>query len=72
MTYEDADVLKIRRFVTKCLESVDALVEFPGYNYAEVLIPDEFADSCCFPIQPTRKARRAGLPTPSSLSYGRW
>ena len=43
MAYEDADVAKIRGFVTKCLESVGALVEFPAYNYAEVLIPDEFA-----------------------------
>ena len=44
MAHEDADVVKIRRFVTKCLESVDTLIEFSGYNYAEVLIPDEFAD----------------------------
>ena len=44
MRHEDADVLKIRNFVTKCLESVDALVEFPAYNYAEVLIPEEFED----------------------------
>ncbi len=43
MAYEDADVAKIRGFVTKCLESVGALVEFPAYNYAEVLLPDEFA-----------------------------
>jgi Tfp pilus assembly protein PilF len=42
--YEDADVVKIRGFVTKSLESVGALVEFPEYDYAEVLIPDEFAE----------------------------
>ncbi|MFC1712967.1 hypothetical protein ACFL6S_04815 [Candidatus Poribacteria bacterium] len=42
--HEDEDVVKIRRFVTTCLESVGALVEFPRYNYAEVVIPDEFAD----------------------------
>ena len=44
MAIEDADVVKIRRFVTTCLESVGALVEFPAYNYAEVVVPDEFAD----------------------------
>lgn len=44
MAYEDADVMKIRGFVMKCLESVGALVEFPEYDYAEVLIPDEFAE----------------------------
>jgi len=42
MSHEDADVVKIRSFVTKCLESVGTLVEFTAYNYAEVLIPDEF------------------------------
>ena len=42
MPHEDADVVKIRDFVTKCLQSVGALVEFTAYNYAEVLIPDEF------------------------------
>jgi tetratricopeptide (TPR) repeat protein len=44
MAHEDADVVKIRSFVTKCLESVGALVEFPEYDYAEVLIPDEFVE----------------------------
>lgn len=44
MSHEDADVVKIRSFVTKCLESVGTLVEFTAYNYAEVLIPDEFID----------------------------
>ena len=44
MVHEDADVVKIRNFVTKCLESVGALVEFPEYDYAEVLLPDEFVD----------------------------
>lgn len=43
MAYEDIDVAKIRGFVTKCLESIGALVEFPEYNYAEVLLPDDFA-----------------------------
>lgn len=43
MLHEDSDVMKIRDFVTRCLESVGAIVEFPEYNYAEVLIPDEFA-----------------------------
>ena len=45
MANEDADVVKIRGFVTKCLESVGALVEFPEYDYAEVLIPDEFVEN---------------------------
>jgi tetratricopeptide (TPR) repeat protein len=44
MSHEDADVVKIRSFVTKCLESVGTLVEFTAYNYAEVLIPDELTD----------------------------
>jgi tetratricopeptide (TPR) repeat protein len=44
MSHEDADVVKIRSFVTKCLESVGTLVEFTAYNYAEVLIPDELID----------------------------
>ena len=44
MANEDADVVKIRHFVTTCLESIDALVEFSAYNYAEVVIPDEYAD----------------------------
>jgi len=42
MAHEDADVVKIRNFVVKSLESVGTLIEFPEYNYAEVLIPDEF------------------------------
>lgn len=44
MIHEDVDVVKIRSFVTKCLESIGALVEFAEYDYAEVLIPDEFSD----------------------------
>jgi len=44
MSHEDADVVKIRSFVTKCLESVGTLIEFTAYNYAEVLISDEFVD----------------------------
>lgn len=44
MAIEDADVIKIRRFVTESLESVDAIVEFREYNYAEVLIPDDLLD----------------------------
>jgi len=44
MANEDADVVKIRHFVTTCLDSIDALVDFPAYNYAEVVIPDEYAD----------------------------
>jgi hypothetical protein len=44
MIHEDVDVVKIRSFVTKCLESIGALVEFTEYDYAEALIPDDFAD----------------------------
>ncbi|MBM3211960.1 hypothetical protein FJZ33_07065, partial [Candidatus Poribacteria bacterium] len=40
---EDPDIVKIRNFVTKCLESVGAIVEFTEYDYAEVVIPDEYA-----------------------------
>ena len=43
MAHEDADVVKIRSFVTKCLESVGAIVDFSEYDYAQVLIPDELA-----------------------------
>jgi len=40
---EDPNVSKIRSFVTKTLESIGALVDFTEYNYAEVIIPDDFA-----------------------------
>jgi hypothetical protein len=41
---EDRDIVRIRNFVTNCLNGIGAVVEFPSYNYAEALIPDELTD----------------------------
>ena len=41
---EEGDVVRIRNFATNCLNDIGALIEFPSYNYAEVLIPDELTD----------------------------
>ncbi len=41
---EERDVVRIRNFATNCLNDIGALIEFPSYNYAEVLIPDELTD----------------------------
>lgn len=41
---EDKDIVRIRNFVTNCLNGIGAVIEFPSYNYAEVLVPDELGD----------------------------
>jgi len=41
---EEQDIVRIRNFVTNCLNGIGAVIEFPSYNYAEVLIPDELID----------------------------
>ncbi|MFQ6044195.1 MAG: hypothetical protein ACE5PV_25355, partial [Candidatus Poribacteria bacterium] len=41
---EEQDIVRIRNFVTHCLNGIGAVIEFPSYNYAEALIPDELSD----------------------------